>query len=281
MKAHRRLFFLIGKFLKYTIWVNLVLFGYHYYRLRYSKDIRKEPHIAFYTALAYEVDAQIRDIYSVLTRPPVTKLLPDKPPLMPGQVFPKTLVLNLRGTLVHSEYKFGTGFEVVKRPGLSIFLQRMSRQYEIVIFGDEESSLVQDICEALDPEYRMITGRLGHECTLLKDGHYVKDISYLNRDIKDIIVIENQADKVKFHPHNVIELPLWTGDRSDRELYDIIPFLEHVASPGLDVRKEVQLFGVNGTSKKYNEVQLARRDAILQQRKKGMGALFARDRKDE
>ena len=54
-----------------------------------------------------------------------------------------------------------------------------------------------------------------------------------------------------------------------------------MASPGLDVRKEVQLFGVNGTSKKYNEVQLARRDAILQQRKKGMGALFARDRKDE
>jgi hypothetical protein len=29
----------------------------------------------------------------------------------------------------------------------------MSRQYEVVIFGDEDSGTVNDICEALDPEY--------------------------------------------------------------------------------------------------------------------------------
>jgi hypothetical protein len=81
------------------------------------------------------------DMKMLFTRPPVEKLLPDRPPLPPGAAYPKTLVLNLRGTLVHSEYKFGTGFEVVKRPGLSMFLQRMSRKYEVVIFGDEESGV--------------------------------------------------------------------------------------------------------------------------------------------
>jgi len=29
----------------------------------------------------------------------------------------------------------------LKRPGLSVFLQRMSRFYEVVIFGDEESGV--------------------------------------------------------------------------------------------------------------------------------------------
>lgn len=86
----------------------------------------------------------------LLTRPPVEKLLPDRPDI-PGMVFPKTLILNMRGTIIHSEYKFGTGFEILKRPGLSVFLQRMSKFYEIVIFGDEESGIVNDICEALDP----------------------------------------------------------------------------------------------------------------------------------
>jgi import inner membrane translocase subunit TIM50 len=88
-----------------------------------------------------------------MTRPPVEKLLPDRPPLPPGAAYPKTLVVNLRGTLIHSEYKvittfylpplkFGVGFEVLKRPGLSVFLQRMARYYEVVIFGDEESGVI-------------------------------------------------------------------------------------------------------------------------------------------
>ena len=90
---------------------------------------------------ARRVDFFVYDLKILLTRPPVEKLLPDRPPLPPGAAYPKTLVLNLRGTLIHSEYKFGTGFEILKRPGLSVFLQRMSKYYEIVIFGDEENGV--------------------------------------------------------------------------------------------------------------------------------------------
>jgi len=56
----------------------------------------------------------------------MTKMLPDRPN-MPGYAHPKTLVMNLSGTLVHQEFKLGVGMEVFKRPGLSTFLQRMSR----------------------------------------------------------------------------------------------------------------------------------------------------------
>jgi len=58
-------------------------------------------------------------------------LLPDIPPLPPGYEIPKTLVLNLSGTLLKTDFVFGKGYynnflsikkkisaEIMKRPGL-------------------------------------------------------------------------------------------------------------------------------------------------------------------
>lgn len=221
--------FAFGKTIKYTIWASFVLFGYHMYLLR-NKEKPETGLLAngFFMDLARKGDAMFYDMKMLMTRPPVEKLLPDRPPMPPGYLMPKTLVLNLRGTLVHSEYKFGLGFEVVKRPGLSMFLQRMSRLYEVVIFGDEESGTVNDICDALDPQYEIIMARLGREVTLLKNGKYIKDLSYMNRDIKDIIYIDFTDEKTEFQKDNVILIPRWEGDFNDRELYDIIPFLDKV-----------------------------------------------------
>ena len=53
-------------------------------------------------------------------------------------IVPKTFVLNLGGTLIHSEYKLGVGYEIVKRPGLDVFLQRLSRMGEVVIFANDD-----------------------------------------------------------------------------------------------------------------------------------------------
>ena len=114
----------------------------------------------------------------------------------------------------------------MKRPGLSMFLSRLSRLYEVVIFGDEENGIVLDVCEHLDPKGEMIHGRLGRESTLLKNGIYVKDLSYMNRPVKEMIYLDFSDDKVMFHKDNCIILPRWEGSRDDRELYDILPFLE-------------------------------------------------------
>jgi import inner membrane translocase subunit TIM50 len=55
----------------------------------------------------------------------------------------------------------------------------------------------------------MIMARLGREVTLLKSGKYIKDLSYLNRDIKDIVYIDFTDEKTEFQPENVIILPRW------------------------------------------------------------------------
>jgi len=51
----------------------------------------------------------------------------------------------------------------------------------------------------------------------------------MNWDIKKIVVIEADENRVAFHKDNVIVLPEFTGDWNDWELIDLLPFLEHLA----------------------------------------------------
>lgn len=102
---HRRVLFAMGKALKYTMWISFSVFCYHFYLVKKTKKPEEGflANDAFLKAAKF-VDWSIYDLRLLLTRPPVEKLLPDRPDL-PGMVFPKTIILNLRGTLIHSEYK--------------------------------------------------------------------------------------------------------------------------------------------------------------------------------
>lgn len=98
--------FALRKTIKYTIWASIGLFGYHLYLLK--KTDKPETGLLaneFFMNAAKSADYAYYDLRLLLTRPPVEKLLPDRPPLPPGSAYPKTIVLNMRGTLVHSEYK--------------------------------------------------------------------------------------------------------------------------------------------------------------------------------
>jgi len=98
--------FAVGKTLKYMMWMSMGLFGYHLYLIK-KTDKPEEGFLAnnLFLQMARNADYFVYDMNLLLTRPPVEKLLPDRPPLPPGAAYPKTLVLNLRGTLIHSEYK--------------------------------------------------------------------------------------------------------------------------------------------------------------------------------
>jgi len=98
--------FVFGKTIKYTLWVSFGLFWYHMYLLK-KTDKPEKGFMAneLFMDFAKSADYAFYDLKLLLTRPPVEKLLPDRPPIPPGAAYPKTLVVNMRGTLVHSEYK--------------------------------------------------------------------------------------------------------------------------------------------------------------------------------
>lgn len=98
--------FAFGKTIKYTIWLGFGMFLYHMYLLKKTEKPEKGLLAnELFLNLAKTADYGFYDLKLLLTRPPVEKLMPDRPPLPPGAAYPRTLVLNLRGTLIHSEYK--------------------------------------------------------------------------------------------------------------------------------------------------------------------------------
>ncbi|KAF8553729.1 hypothetical protein OG21DRAFT_1522951 [Imleria badia] len=61
------------------------------------------------------------------------------------------------------------------------------------------------------------------------DGKIVKDLSYLNRDLSKVILLDTREEHVSTHPENSIALPKWTHTPGDKGLVAIVPFLESIA----------------------------------------------------
>ena len=129
-----------------------------------------------------------------------------------------------------------------------MFLNRMKNNYEIVLFGEQEQGFIHEVADGLDPNQMFIQGRLGRESTIVKNQRYVKDFSYLGRPASEIVYLDFTEDSVPFHAENLIKLPMWDGDADDRELYEIIPFLDHIAQKPGDVRRELERYGPEGTA---------------------------------
>ena len=67
--------------------------------------------------------------------------------------------------------------------------------------------------------------RLFRENCTFHEGHYVKDLSFLNRDISSIIIVDNSPMSYKFHPENAIDCGSFINDPNDVELWQIGDFL--------------------------------------------------------
>ncbi|CAG9333076.1 unnamed protein product [Blepharisma stoltei] len=258
---------------------SVCLYGYTYYTYKHQQDPENQMLINPYFLSAVKwTDTRVKAVYSLFVDPPLDKLLPDLV-LPPGYMKPKTLVLDLRGTLVSTEYVFGKGFEVMKRPGLSDFLNRMARMYEVVIFSDEETFLTSQLTDSLDPRHMIFTARLGKECLAYRSGEFIKDLDYLNRDLKNVIIIEKDPARVKKHPDNAILLPEFKGDVSDNSLPELTPFLEHLVKDNVqDIREELNKYGHTETGKKYLKKIAGLRDQVLLQQRKGLGGFLSKNK---
>lgn len=68
---------------------------------------------------------------------------------------------------------------------------------------------------SVDPKHRFISSVFGKESMVWRNGSYIKDLKYLNRDLRKIIVIDRLKENVKSQPENVIILPEYDGHKED------------------------------------------------------------------
>ena len=93
------------------------------------------------------------------------------------------------------------------RPGLENLLKKLVTKYEIIIFAEEDAAFVMNSLNHIDPRHAYIQGLLGKESMVWREGQYIKDLKYLNRDLRKVVVVDRNAANVKAHPDNVIVLP--------------------------------------------------------------------------
>ncbi|KAJ1509351.1 mitochondrial inner membrane protein required for protein import [Coelomomyces lativittatus] len=158
------------------------------------------------------VGDRVHGWYTYYQAPAYDRLLPD--PLPYGYQKPYTLVINMNEMLIASSWDPQFGWRIKKRPGVDAFLGYLARYYEIVIFTTSPAMVAQPILDQLDT-YQSIMYRLYRDATQYHRGHYVKDLTHLNRDLSKVVVLDVNADQ--FHPHhltnNTLILKKWNGEK--------------------------------------------------------------------
>jgi hypothetical protein len=74
-------------------------------------------------------------------------------------------------------------------------------------------------------KHRVVRHRLFREACLHHKGNYVKDLSLLGRELKNVIIVDNSPASYLFHRSNAIPITSWFYGPEDRELLDLVPFL--------------------------------------------------------
>ena len=87
----------------------------------------------------------------------------------------------------------GDSIKVMLRPGVDKFLRSLSRKYEVIVYTAGLQDYARHILDRLDPDNKYFKHRLYRDsCAYIeKDGLYVKNLSFLNRDMKRIVLVDN------------------------------------------------------------------------------------------
>ncbi len=165
------------------------------------------------------------------------KLIPDWnqiPNIPPNIPQPPTLVLDLENTLVCSTWDRKYGWRHAKRPGVDKFLAKLSQYYEIVIFSPSSDGIAQPVVASLDPN-GYIMHQLYRDATNYQNGVHCKDLSWLNRSLRRVIVLDDDPEALKFQPENLIRVKPYDNTNADDDTLErITPLLVEISREGYD-----------------------------------------------
>ncbi|KAF5195910.1 mitochondrial import inner membrane translocase subunit TIM50-like [Thalictrum thalictroides] len=224
--------------------------------------------IEIYLDLRRSIEEKVQEFAD----PSSDKLLPDMIP-QEQMMGAKTIVLDLNETLIYSNWTRERGWRTFKRPGVDLFLFRLSQCCEVVIYTDQMDTFVQPIIERLNQvSGGAIRYFLSRSATKYQDGKHYRDLSKLNRDPSRVIYISAHALENALQPENCAQIKPWKLEEDDTTLVDLLPFLEFVARQGPaspDMRQVLASFKGCDIATEF-----AKRQREMQEKKKQKPARF-------
>lgn len=165
----------------------------------------------------------------------------------PGYEHKKTLILDLDETLVHAEDNPINCHVCLKMPikgqiGVNLrpycfdLLKFASKEFEVIIFTASQKLYADVIIDHLDPMHHFIHHRLYREHCTVNHEHYVKNIDRIaDRNLKDIIIVDNSIISFLFHLENGVPISTWYSNINDFQLKLLIDYLK-LMIPVNDIR---------------------------------------------
>ena len=159
--------------------------------------------------------------------------------------FHKTLVLDLDETLIHSYFDCASprpadlSYDIIiekkkihvnsmVRPGAREFLENVATIFEIVIFTASLSEYANPLLDFIDKNKKCKFRLYREHCCSFNNGFtnsFTKDLKKLDRDMKNLIIIDNNPKSYMLNKENGVPIKTWVEDINDRELYKLIPYL--------------------------------------------------------
>ena len=101
---------------------------------------------------------------------------------------------------------------LIMRPGLLDFLHKMKQIYELVLFSLGTSDYVNNIVNIIEEKEKYFEYILYRQHATFSDNIYIKNLSLLGRDLKNIIIVDDVPQLFKLHKSNGICIKPFYGD---------------------------------------------------------------------
>ena len=144
------------------------------------------------------------------------------------------------------------------RPGVDQLLSQMSKYYDIYVYSASSKNYLNTIIKNIDKNNIIKQCYCRDDCIIYVEDYeedfdkpnnkykYIKDLKKINKELRNIVFIDNNTISFKLQEKNGIPIKSWYGDYEDLELYKLIPILKNL-SGFYDVRVEISKFVQNKT----------------------------------
>jgi len=117
---------------------------------------------------------------------------------------------------------------VSQRPMLQKFLVSLSKEFEPIVFTAALPVYASPVLDKIDIK-NYIRHRLYRESTVMFKGqNFVKDIAMCGRDMRRIVLIDNNPLAMVATPDNAVPIPSWFDQSDDRELEKVLAILREM-----------------------------------------------------
>ena len=170
------------------------------------------------------------------------------PPFLPSLCNKKyTLVLDITNTLINVKYidPQGQVLSPTLRPGIFSFLNAIKPIYELVSFSLESKEFSEVIINEIEKNRKYFDFNLYKEHCTLYGNKLVKDISKLGRDLRRVIIVDDDENNFILNKENGIKIKPFLGEENnnDTSLFELKKILILFERLGLDdVRKGIQSY---------------------------------------